>query len=107
MPVPELTVRELSELLERGERPLLLDVRGYGEHETVALPGSELVPLPELADRLDELPRDRSIVAYCHHGIRSKSAAALLISSGFSPVWSLRGGIDAWAREVEPTMRRY
>ncbi len=81
MPIPELTVRELSEMLGRGERPFLLDVRGYGEHETVALPGSELIPLPELAERLDEVPRDHDVVAYCHHGIRSKSAAALLISS--------------------------
>ncbi len=110
VPVPELTATQLRAMLAGGERPLLLDVRSHGEHLTVALPGSMLVPLPELAERMDEVREEgggRGVVAYCHHGVRSRSAAALLLSSGFSAVWSLRGGIDAWAVQVEPGMPRY
>lgn len=109
MPVPETTVADLARALSDGRAPVLLDVRSHGEHLTVALPGSILIPLPELAERLDELEevKGRPIVAYCHRGIRSRSATALLRAAGFPEVSSLRGGIDAWAREVAPGMARY
>jgi len=109
MPVPETTVEELAAALAEGRRPVLLDVRSHGEHLTVALPDSVLVPLPELAERLDELEdvREHEIIAYCHHGIRSRSATALLLAAGFPRVSSLRGGIEAWAVRVQPGMRRY
>ena len=87
--------------------PVLLDVRSEGEHDLVALPGSVLIPLPELAERVEELDRGRAVVAYCHHGIRSKSAAALLTAAGFRDVVSLRGGIDAWSLRIDPSLPRY
>ena len=108
MPVPEITVAELEQLLEQGRRPALLDVRQRWEHEKVALPGSLLIPLDQLPDRLDELEglRDRPVVVYCHHGVRSLGGAALLNANGFQ-ARSLEGGIERFAVEVDPTLPRY
>jgi adenylyltransferase/sulfurtransferase len=88
---------------------VLLDVRRFDEHETVALPGSVHIPLDELEQRADEIevPKGALVVAYCHHGVRSLSAAALLERLGFDAVASLRGGIDAWSLRVDPSLRRY
>ena len=74
-----------------------------------ALPGSVLVPLDELTERADEIepPPGALVVAYCHHGVRSLSAAALLDRLGLPGVASLRGGIDAWSREIDPSVPRY
>ena len=107
MAVREITVEELRDLLASGRSPVLLDVRSEGEHELVALPRSLPIPLPELGERLDEIERGRSVVAYCHHGIRSRSAAALLAGAGFTDVVSLRGGIDAWSLRIDPAVARY
>ena len=90
-----------------GERgPQLVDVREPYEWEIARITGARLVPLGELAARLDELDPRREVVAYCHHGVRSQRAAALLEGAGFR-VRSLAGGIDAWAAEVDPAVRRY
>lgn len=104
-----MQVRELQRKLAVGEPVYLLDVRQPWEHEAVALPNSLLIPLGELFARSGEIkpPAGALIVAYCHHGIRSLSAAALLEQLGFRPTASLAGGIDAWAREVDPSMQRY
>jgi adenylyltransferase/sulfurtransferase len=107
--VKQITVEELDALLKARERVYLLDVRRPDEHAIVALPGSVLVPLDELEQRADEIdpPPGALIVAYCHHGVRSLSAAALLERLGFDAVASLRGGIDAWSLRVDPAVRRY
>jgi rhodanese-related sulfurtransferase len=86
-----------------------LDVRNPQEVEICILPNALTIPLPYLQERIDELEEleGAPIVAYCHHGVRSISAAAILMNKGFSDVRSLRGGIDAWAREVAPNMTRY
>jgi adenylyltransferase/sulfurtransferase len=85
-----------------------VDVRQPWEHETCALPGSVLIPLDELPARLDEVtpPKDALVVAYCHHGVRSLSAAVLLERAGIA-AFSLAGGIDAWSRDVDPLLPRY
>jgi adenylyltransferase/sulfurtransferase len=107
--VQQIDVRELQRKLAAGEPVYLIDVRQPWEHETVALPDSLLIPLGELFARSDEIkpPAGALVVAYCHHGIRSLSAAALLEQLGFRPAASLGGGIDAWSREVDPSMPRY
>ena len=101
---------ELAERLRapEAERPVLVDVRGPDEHELVALPGSLLIPLPELAVRADELDAftGREVVVYCHHGIRSLTGAALLRARGLDAV-SLHGGIDLYACAVDPGLPRY
>ena len=103
----ELTPTELAALLESDPTLQLVDVRETWEVELAAIPGALVLPLgrlPELAETLDP---DRPIVTYCHHGIRSAQAAGYLISLGFDDVRHLAGGIDAWASEVDPQLRRY
>ncbi len=110
MPVREISAEALRERLEGppDRRPALLDVRTEGEHQIVALPESQLIPLHELEDRQDELDelRGREVVVYCHHGIRSLSGAAFLEALGIDAV-SLAGGIEAYARRVDPRLPRY
>jgi adenylyltransferase/sulfurtransferase len=107
--VQEISVRELEQKLRAGELVYLVDVRKPWEHETAALSGSVLVPLDELLDRADEIhpPEGAWVVAYCHHGVRSLSAAVLLEQLGHRKVASLRGGIDAWSLEIDPRLPRY
>lgn len=102
---PELA-RRLA--LPEGERPVLLDVRSPEEHAYVALPGSLLVPLYEFAERKEELQAlaGRDVVVYCHLGVRSLDGAAYLINLGARAA-SLRGGIEAWADQVDPSIPRY
>jgi sulfur-carrier protein adenylyltransferase/sulfurtransferase len=103
----EIGVSELQ--AERGRNPqlVLLDVREPFEWDIAHLDGARLIPLRELPKRLRELDGHADIVAYCHHGMRSLQAVEMLRAAGFPRVRSLAGGIDAWAREVEPTVSRY
>jgi adenylyltransferase/sulfurtransferase len=114
----QISVAELARLLASvGEgapstAPLLLDVRQPWENEVAKLTPSLLVPLPELDERWTEVREaqaqpDTLIVAYCHHGVRSLSAVAILEAHGVGPVVSLAGGIDAWSRLVDPALPRY
>jgi rhodanese-related sulfurtransferase len=105
----EIDARELADLIGgRPEvRPVLLDVRQPSEHATAALEGSVLVPLDQLAERIDELDRSHPIVVYCHHGIRSLNAAMFLKANGFASVRSLAGGIDRWSLTIDPSVPRY
>lgn len=106
----ELKAAQVKELLEGPEagRPLLLDVRNPDERDWCALAGDVFIPLHELPDRLDELAphQEQTIVVYCHHGVRSLSGAAFLNANGFRAT-SLRGGIEAWSREVDPAIPTY
>ena len=102
-----ISPRELKQRLERGDALTLLDVREPAEHAICALPGDRLIPMGELHARLRELDPDAETVVYCHHGIRSSHVIAHLQSHGFTKLLNLRGGIEAWARDVDPAMRRY
>jgi adenylyltransferase/sulfurtransferase len=103
----EITPAALSARLERGEAPLLLDVREPHEWAIARLPDARLVPLNTLPDALDTLDRSEEIVVYCHHGLRSAAAVDWLREQGFARARNLVGGIDRWTRDVDPTMRRY
>jgi len=103
----EIGPRELAEKLRRGERVFLLDVRQEWEHQLARLPDHALIPLPELPGRLAELQADAPVVCYCHHGVRSLSAAAILRHAGFEGAVSLAGGIDLWSRLIDPSVPRY
>jgi rhodanese-related sulfurtransferase len=100
---------ELVARLRSPEPPALLDVRESEEHAFCALPGSRLIPLGELIERVDELAdwRERQIVVYCHHGVRSAHAIAMLRQLGFSRLVNLSGGIDRWSVEVDSGVPRY
>jgi adenylyltransferase/sulfurtransferase len=105
----EITVRELARELENGRAVRLLDVRQPAEHQLVHLEGSVLIPLGELPQRAAEIANDPAtlLVVYCHHGVRSRTAANFLEQLGHANVRSLAGGIDAWSCEVDPAVRRY
>ena len=103
----EITALDLKEEMDSGKPILLLDVREQHEHEITQIDGARLIPLGELPDRLGELEDHVEIVTHCHHGARSLKALEILRAAGFSKVRSLRGGIDAWAVNVDPEMPRY
>jgi rhodanese-related sulfurtransferase len=107
--VREISVQDLAARQAAGEPFLLLDVRQPEEHEIAALPDSMLLPMPELPQRWSEIrpPAGAEIVVYCHHGIRSRTAANFLMQRGLANVVSLAGGIDAWSRFIDPKMPRY
>jgi len=103
----EVNAVALKSEMDHGKAILMLDVREPYEWNIAHINGARQIPLGELSRRLGELDAATSIVTYCHHGARSLQALDILRAGGFSNVRSLAGGIDAWAREVEPEMRRY
>ena len=107
--VREISVQQLQDKMTTGEPVYLLDVRQAWENELAALPDSCLIPLDQLLLRAAEVhpPEDTPIIVYCHHGIRSRTGAALLERHGWSEVFSLAGGIDAWSSRVDPAVPRY
>jgi len=106
-PVPDLAPAAVADRLRGTEPPLLLDVREPWEHEIARVEGARLVPLATLPGALDTLDRSREIVVLCHHGVRSLMAAEFLQRNGFARVANLRGGIDAWSGDVDPSVPRY
>ena len=84
----------------------MLDVREPWEIALCRIDGAMAVPLGQLPARVRELP-DGPVVCVCHHGARSQQAAMILRGAGFTDLYNLRGGIAAWADEVEPGMARY
>jgi len=92
---------------EHREPPVVVDVREPWELARCALPEVVHVPMRELPGRLGELPRERDVIVVCHHGVRSRQLGSFLEDQGFRSVYNLAGGVDAWAREVDPTMRKY
>jgi rhodanese-related sulfurtransferase len=108
--VRNFTASELKIHLERtDDEPLLLDVREPWEFQICRLEGSELVPMREIPRVVEEqvLDRERKIVVICHHGIRSRQVGLYLEHQGFEDVINLQGGVEAWAREVDPSMPQY
>ncbi len=103
----EIGPRELKARLDHGEPIRLLDVREPGEWGIVHLPGSQRIPLRELETRLGELPREDEIVLICRAGVRSARALEILRKAGFRKLKNLRGGLLAWASEVDPSLPTY
>src|SRR5919201_4284484 len=103
----EITPQELKTRLDRDDRPLLLDVRQDWETRLCRLENAVHIPIEEIELRTDELDRNDEIVVYCHQGVRSAAVAEYLRQLGFRDVKNLAGGLDAWARSVDPAMRRY
>jgi adenylyltransferase/sulfurtransferase len=108
-PVPQITPMELKGRLEDSPPPYLLDVREPYEWEIGNLShhGAVLIPYGELPNRVEELPRERSLVVYCHVGVRSALAVESLMRKGFPEVSNLKGGYLAWVDDVDPHLSRY
>lgn len=87
--------------------PLLLDVREPWEFDICSIPGSINIPMGQLPKRLDELPPDEEIIVICHHGVRSRQVIRYLQQQSLDRLVNLEGGVDAWARSVDPDMPVY
>jgi len=105
--VRQLSASDVSARLKQGEDLLVLDVREPSELKLAALAGATHIPMNAIPMRAEELPKDKDIVVMCHHGMRSMQVALYLERLGFDKLYNLRGGIDAWSREVDTTIPLY
>ena len=108
--VPELSPAEFAERwpdYASGEHVVLLDVREPVEVATAAVEAALHIPMREVPGRLAELNREKPLVVMCHSGGRSQRVAQFLLESGFSNVFNLRGGIDAWSTQIDSRVPRY
>ena len=105
----QLSVQELQALMEGAPtaRPHLLDVREPWEFELARIEGSNLIPMQTIPNQVEQLDRTHPTVVICHHGTRSLQVVAFLERLGFENLHNLQGGIDAWARQVDPRLRLY
>jgi adenylyltransferase/sulfurtransferase len=103
----DISATDLALRLQCGEKLRLIDVREPHELAISSLPGEENFPLGQLAARLPELDSAQELVLFCKTGSRSTRALELLVSAGFRKVKNLQGGINAWAREVDPKLPIY
>lgn len=105
----QLSVTDLAAWLadESRPKPQLLDVREKHEWAICRIEGSQLMPMNTVPAQLQELDPERPLVCVCHHGGRSMQVAIFLERNGFSTVFNLSGGVDAWALQVDSTMARY
>ncbi len=97
----------LAELMRSDAPPVLLDVRPWEQRSIAHLAGDRWIPLEELRERESDLPRHARIVVYCHRGRSARQAASILRASGLTDVAILDGGIDEYARVVDPSLPRY
>ena len=102
----EISPQELKARLDRHESLVLLDVREDWETVLCRLANATHIPIEEIEFRTAELDQADDIVVYCHHGVRSAAVANFLRQQGFKAV-NLEGGVDQWARAIDPTMKRY
>ncbi len=98
MLVQEIDSSDLQTRISAGDDFYLLDIRSVGEVAQGMLPDSDHMPMHAIPLRMDELPKDKDVILYCHSGARSYHACAYLIQQGFKNVINLRGGILGWAR---------
>jgi len=104
----EISAMEVKSLRDSGQEFTLLDVREPWEYETAHMEGSRHIPMGEIPARFNqELDPEQHIVVVCHHGVRSMNVTAWLRQQGFDKVQSLRGGIDRWSREIDPSVPLY
>ena len=99
----EISVTELKARMDRGEDVFVLDVREPHEYEINRIPGSTLIPLGDLAERVAELDANREIITQCKSGMRSARAASFLREHGFKNVKNLKGGVLAWVDQIDPS----
>ena len=103
-----ITVSDLKAMMDKHEDFILLDVREENERDIAKINyNCRHIPMEDVTTRYEELQKDKNIVIYCHSGVRSFQVCRLLEMYGFARVRSLVGGIDAWAQEIDPTIKRY
>ena len=104
-----ISVQDLKEMLDAGKDPYLVDVREPVEYEIVRIPGGVLIPKDRIlsGEALVELPQDRPLVLYCRTGVRSAEALAAVKAAGFRDAVHVRGGVTAWATQVDTSLPTY
>lgn len=107
MPITQLNALELKQRLDAGDKLTLLDVREANEYAFARIAGSLHIPLRQLPERMQELDSGQDVVVLCHHGMRSQQACLFLEQYGFGQLYNLRGGIDAWSVNCDPSVPRY
>jgi monothiol glutaredoxin len=105
-PIEQLSPADLKALQDAGESFQLLDVRTPGERAIARIEGSRLLD-QALHDELMQMDRHTPLVFQCHHGMRSQAAAEYFQRAGFRRLYNLEGGIEAWSRQVDPSVPRY
>ena len=105
--IPAISAQELKRKLDAHEAFELIDVREPFEYEIARIDGAKLIPLAEIGERTEELQHEQPIVVHCHTGKRSAQAVRLLQQRGFSNVYNLEGGIDAWSDQIDPSVPKY
>ena len=103
----DLVPAQVASKIEQGELIKLLDVREPVELQISQIPGAINIPVGELAQRLDELDPSQEYVLFCRTGVRSERALGILHSAGYTKSSNLRGGINAWARDIDPDLPEY
>jgi rhodanese-related sulfurtransferase len=103
----ELGVEELRAWNDSGKGYVLLDVRQPHELTLASVPGALSIPMTEVQARVAEIPADTPLVVMCHYGERSARVARFLVTNGFSDVYNLDGGIDAYASQIDASVGRY
>jgi adenylyltransferase/sulfurtransferase len=106
-PMKEISVQELHNLRQQGDRHFLLDVREPDENATASIRGAVLIPLAQVATRAAELPRDIPLYVHCKLGGRSAKAVAALQELGFTNAVNIAGGIRAWSEQIDPSVPVY
>ncbi len=104
----KMSVQELAERLDKNDSIFLLDVRERPEYDLCHLDGATLIPVGMIPNNRKRIPTDRPVVVYCHHGMRSANVVQYLYAQeGLTNLYNLDGGINAWARDIEPEMAVY
>jgi rhodanese-related sulfurtransferase len=104
----EITPEEVKAKLDRGDEFTLIDVREPWEFERAYIDGVKLMPMGDVPSRAhQELDSEEHVVVICHHGVRSMNVTAWLRQQGFEKAQSMRGGIDAWSRNVDSQVPTY
>jgi rhodanese-related sulfurtransferase len=101
----EISSREAKVLLEKNKNIFLLDVRTPQENSQARLPGTVLIPISEIERRINEVPRNKTILVYCAVGSRSKPVAEFLAKNGYKEVYNMSDGLVGWYRNGFPLQR--
>lgn len=102
----EITVRELKEKLDNKEDLQVIDVREQHEAEICSM-GAELIPMGDVMDNLDKISKNKPVIVHCRSGARSGSIVKALEQRGYENVYNLKGGILAWAEEIDQSLTKY
>lgn len=104
----EISASEAKKLCDAApERALMIDVREPYELDICRVAAAQHIPMLQIPEQMEALPHDRHLLILCHTGVRSRRVTEYLRACGFPATSNITGGIDAWAAEVDPGMRRY